>query len=230
MISSDIAAWRTQLRKSLLERRLAIPAESLQDFRRRIDTYLQRAFPDLVHGAIGFCWPYRNEYDARHLLAQLRRQGAITALPVVLAPKAPLQFREWHPGVTMRKGVLGIPFPVGTAAVQPDTFLIPVVAFDGGGYRLGYGGAYFDRTLAGLDRPARKIGLGYEILFVETIHPQPHDVPMDYVVTERGVYERREGGLEFLGAPREGGPASGYSSPACEAHLIAPGYFGDPER
>ncbi len=221
MISSDISAWRSQLRKTLIERRLAIPVATLQEFRLRIDNYLQRAFPDLVHGVIGFCWPYRNEYDARHLLAQLRRQGVITALPVVVAPKAPLQFREWHPGVTMQTGVLGIPFPVGTAAVQPDTFLIPVVAFDAGGYRLGYGGAYFDRTLAGLDRPARRIGLGYEILFVETIHPQPHDVPMDYVVTERGVYRRDGAALRFLEEPR------GFSSPPCYAAEIAPGYFGD---
>lgn len=196
-----------------MKRRLAIPVATLQEFRLRIDTYLQRAFPDLVHGVIGFCWPYRNEYDARHLLAQLRRQGAITALPVVVAPKAPLQFREWRPGVTMQTGVLGIPFPVGTAAVQPDMFLIPVVAFDAGGYRLGYGGGYFDRTLAGLDKPARKIALGYETLFVETIHPQPHDIPMDYVVTERGVYRREPGGLEFLGVPNPGtGGTRGFPS------------------
>ncbi|MBI4293825.1 MAG: 5-formyltetrahydrofolate cyclo-ligase [Betaproteobacteria bacterium] len=204
-----------------MERRLAIPVASLREFRLRIDTHLQRAFPDLVHGVIGFCWPYRNEYDARHLLAQLRRQGAVTALPVVVAPRTPLQFREWHPGVAMQTGVLGIPFPEGTAALQPDTFLIPVVAFDAGGYRLGYGGGYFDRTLAALGKPARKIALGYETLFVETIHPQPHDIPMDYVVTERGVYRRDGEALRFLEEPR------GFSSPPCYAAEIAPGYFGE---
>jgi 5,10-methenyltetrahydrofolate synthetase len=226
VISSDISAWRSNLRKTLMARRLAIPVAALREFRLRIDTHLQRAFPDLVHGVIGFCWPYRNEYDARHLLAQLRRQGAVTALPVVVAPKTPLQFREWHPGVTMQTGVLGIPFPVGTAALQPDTFLIPVVAFDAAGYRLGYGGGYFDRTLAALGKPARKIALGYETLFVETIHPQPHDVPMDYVVTERGLYRRDGQALRFLEEAR------GFSSPPCYSAEIAPDYFGEvpPEK
>ena len=195
----DLAGWRKRLRRALIEKRVAIPLDVLEDFRRRIDTHLQRAFPDLARGVIGFCWPDRNEYDARHLLALLRRRGAVTALPVVVAPKIPLEFREWHQGVAMQEGALGIPFPVGTARLQPDTVLIPVVGFDAQGYRLGHGGGYFDRTLATLARPPRTIAIAYEMLFVETIHPRPHDVPMDYVVTERGVYERRGGRLEFSG-------------------------------
>ncbi|MBI2960570.1 MAG: 5-formyltetrahydrofolate cyclo-ligase [Betaproteobacteria bacterium] len=214
MNSAQLAAWRSQLRKTLIERRARLAADQREDLRRRIDIHLQRAFPDLAQGVIGFCWPYRNEYDARHLLASLRRQGALTALPVVVAPKTPLEFREWHPGVKMQEGVLGIPFPVGTELLQPDTFLIPLVGFDTRGYRLGYGGAYFDRTLAALDRPARKVGVGYEMLWVETIHPQAHDVPMDYVVTERGLYRREGEVLRFLEEP------IAFSSPPCYAAEI----------
>ncbi len=200
---------------------MAIPAERLRELRHILDFHLQRAFADLVDGVIGFCWPYRNEYDARHLLALLRRQGTVTALPLVVGPGAPLEFHEWHPGVPMQPGVLGIPHPVGTARLEPDTFLIPVVGFDAQGYRLGYGGGYFDRTLAAREKPARKIALGYEALFVDTIHPQPHDIPMDFVVTERGVYRREGADLKFLDELR------GFSSPPCYAGEIAPGYFGE---
>lgn len=200
---------------------MAIAPETLGDWRRRIDIHIQRSFPELSHGVIGFCWPYRNEYDARHLLAQLRRAGAVTALPVVVAPGMPLEFREWHPGVAMQKGVLGIPFPVGSELLQPDVMLVPLVGFDALGYRLGYGGGYFDRTLAAMKPRPCTIGVGHELAFVETIHPQPHDMPMDFVVTERGLYRRERGTLRFLDRPRA------FSSPPCYAGEIAPGYFGE---
>ena len=198
---NQLSAWRKQTRNDLIDRRCALTAGTLDDLRRRIDVHIQRAFPDLVHAVIGFCWPYRNEYDARHLLAVLRRAGAVTALPVVLGPKMPLEFREWHPGVAMQKGVLGIPFPVGSELLQPDTILIPVVGFDAGGYRLGYGGGYFDLTLASIKPKPRTVAVSYEQAFIDTIHPQPHDLPMDYVVTERGLYRREGEVLRFLDDP-----------------------------
>jgi len=218
-----IRAWRWTLRHELIEKRAALPRSTLDEYRHRIDAHLQRAFPDLAHGVIAFCWPYRNEYDARHLLADLRRRGAMTALPAIVAPKTPLVFREWHPGVALCKGPLGIPFPPDSPEVQPDSVLLPVVAFDAGGYRMGYGGGYFDRTLASIARMPRVIATAYEFLFIETIHPQPHDIPVDYVVTEHGVYARGSGrGLRFMDDT-----AHGYSSPPCYAAEIAPDYFGE---
>src|SRR3990170_5045344 len=104
-----IRAWRWTLRHELIEKRAALPRSTLEEYRHRIDAHLQRAFPDLAHGVIAFCWPYRNEYDARHLLADLRRRGAMTALPAIVAPKTPLVFRELHPGVALCNGPLGIP-------------------------------------------------------------------------------------------------------------------------
>lgn len=223
MIPDAVPVWRRTLRQQLIDKRSALPRAILEEYRHRIDTHLQRAFPDLTHGVIAFCWPYKNEYDARHLLATLRRRGATTALPAIVAPRAPLVFREWHPGITLKAGPLGIPFPPDSAEVQPDSVLLPVVGFDAAGYRLGYGGGYFDRTLAAIARRPRVIALGYEFMFVETIHPQPHDIPVDYVVTERGVYvRRRDGGLRF-----DQEPSPGYSSPPCYAAEIAPDYFGE---
>ena len=223
MTPAELTAWRRARRRELIERRAALPSEVLQDFRRRMDAHLARAFPDLARGVIGFCWPYRNEYDARHLLYGLRRAGAVTALPVVIAPKSPLAFREWHPGVLLEPGPLGIPYPPTGPELLPDTVLLPVVGFDAQGYRLGYGGGYFDRTLAAWPLRPRVIATGYEMQFLPTIHPQRYDIPVDYMITERGVYRRdAEAGLRFLDAS----PQS-YSSPPCYASEVAPGYFGE---
>src|SRR4051812_2300970 len=110
MTPPDLYAWRKQVRARLLEARETVSPEQLQAWRARIDMHIQRSFAELVHGITAFCWPYRGEYDARHLIAQLRRLGATAAMPVVVAPKTPLVFRTWYPGVKMQNGPLGIPY------------------------------------------------------------------------------------------------------------------------
>jgi 5,10-methenyltetrahydrofolate synthetase len=223
---AELTAWRKNLRRKLLARRMAVPAERLQTWRAAMDRHLQYGFPGLAKGVVAFCWPIQNEYDARHLVRRLRVQGATAALPVVLAPKTPLIFREWHPGVEMALGQLGIPYPKAGTELVPDTVLLPMNGFDRQGYRLGYGGGFFDRTLESLSqRKPLVIGLSFELGAIETIRPQSWDIPMDYVVTERGVYRRDAGKLEFLGVPRES--RIEFSSPVCYAADIAPGYFGD---
>ena len=107
-IPADIAAWRKTLRKSLIERRQAVDATTLESWRLAMDSHLTRGFPGLGKGVLALCWPYRNEYDARHIAAKVRAAGATTVLPVVLAPATPLIFREWHPGTALAKGALGI--------------------------------------------------------------------------------------------------------------------------
>jgi 5,10-methenyltetrahydrofolate synthetase len=220
-MSPELSAWRKNERTRLLRERSALPEETLAGLRSRIDIHIERAFPDLVHGVLAFCWPYKNEYDVRHLAAALRRRGATTALPVVVAPKTPLIFREWHPGVKLADGPLGIPYPVDSREVRPDHVLLPMLGWDAQGYRLGYGGGFFDRTLASLAKRPRVIGLSYEQAYMQTIRPQPHDIPVDFVVTERGVYRREPEGLKFLDNPQ------GFSSPPCYAGEMAPGYFGE---
>src|ERR1700704_6532088 len=153
MTRSELSAWRKNERTRLLREREAVAQETLGELRTRIDHHLERAFPDLVDGIVAFCWPYRNEYDARHIAAALRRRGARTALPVVVAPKAPLVFREWKPGMELAEGPLGIPYPVGSPEVDPDHVLLPMLGWDADGYRLRDGGGVFARTLPGLGRP-----------------------------------------------------------------------------
>lgn len=225
MTPAEVNAWRKTLRAQLIEARNALPADTLTRHREAIDRHLERGFAGLARGVLAFCWPYKGEYDARFLARRLRARGAVTALPVVVAPKTPLVFREWHPGVRLAPGVLGIPYPVGSREVAPDAVIVPLVGFDDAGYRLGYGGGYFDRTLAALARKPVVIGVAYETAHLDTIHPQPHDVPMDWIVTERGIYRRDGARLEFLGAPLEGEP-SALSSPVCYAGEIDPNYFG----
>src|SRR5947207_8552820 len=179
MTPSDLSNWRKNERTRLLREREALAPEALAELRSRIDHHLERAFRDLVHGILAFCWPYRNEYDARHMAAALRRRGARTALPVVVAPKAPLVFREWKPGVELAVGPLGIPYPVGSPEVSPDHVLLPMLGWDADGYRLGYGGGFFDRTLAALARRPRVLGVAYEQAFLETNTSQPEGTRLD---------------------------------------------------
>lgn len=198
-VPPDLRAWRRQLRETLVSQRVALPAATLRAYRATMDRHLERGFPGLARGVIAFCWPYKNEYDARFLMRRLRDAGAVTALPVVVAPRSPLVFREWHPGVALARGVYDIPYPAASREVAPNTVLLPMVGFDDAGYRLGYGGGFFDRTLAAIAERPEVIGIAYELGHVPTIYPQAWDVPVDFVVTERGIYQRRGGRLEYLG-------------------------------
>ena len=222
----ELTSWRKAERARLIGAREALDAATLERLRLSIDGHLERSFPGLAAAKLAFCWPIRGEYDARPLLHTLRHRGALTALPVVVAPKQPLVFREWHPGVALASGPLGIPFPSASELVMPTALLLPMVGWDEAGYRLGYGAGFFDLTLASLPKRPVVIGVGYELGKIPSIHPQSWDVPMDWVVTERGVYRRDPQGLVFLGVGAAGEP-SALTSPVCYADEIAPEYFDE---
>ncbi|HEY6966751.1 MAG TPA: 5-formyltetrahydrofolate cyclo-ligase [Burkholderiales bacterium] len=226
MHPDQLKTWRKRERERLLAERAALAAPALERLRLRMDAHLERAFPGLAAAKLAFCWPIKGEYDARHLTRTLRERGALTALPVVVAPRQPLVFREWHPGVKLAMGPLDIPYPADSPAVVPNAVLLPMNGWDMAGYRLGYGAGFFDRTLASLAKKPAVIGVTYEMAKLETIHPQSWDIPVDWVVTERGVYRRDGGKLVFLGEPPAGEP-SALASPVCYANEIAPGYFGE---
>ena len=195
----QLKQWRKAERGRLIAAREALDATELEQHRQRIDAHIERAFPGLALSKLAFCWPIKGEYDARHLTRTLRERGALTALPVVIAPRTPLEFREWHPGVEMAVGPLDIPYPVNSPAVVPQAVLLPMNGWDRGGYRLGYGAGFFDRTLASLPKKPAVIGVTYELARMETIHPQSWDIPVDWLVTERGVYRRDQKRLVFVG-------------------------------
>jgi 5-formyltetrahydrofolate cyclo-ligase len=216
MQPEELKSWRKLERERLIAARMAVPAEQLDVWRRRIDGSLLRSFPGLANSRLALCWPVKNEYDARHVAKTLRDAGALTALPVVIAPRQPLAFREWHPGVELAHGPLNIPYPLNSKEVVPEAVLLPMNGWDAAGYRLGYGGGFFDRTLAALEKKPAVIGVTFELARMDTIHPQPWDIPVDYVVTERGVYRRDPEGLAFLGAPEPSGSGL-LASPVCYA-------------
>jgi len=215
-----LRTWRNAERERLIAERERLDPATLERLRRHIDAHLERSFPGLAAAKVAFCWPVRGEYDARLLTRTLRERGAVTALPVVVGPGQPLAFREWHPGVMLASGPLGIPYPVDSEPVVPTVALLPMNGWDGAGYRLGYGAGFFDRTLASMSKPPAAIGIGYELARVRTIRPQDWDIPMDWVVTERGVYRRDPGGLVFIGDTSQGPPGAP-ASPVCYADEIA---------
>ena len=194
----DLVEWRKALRKEMIERRKAVPLEEQRAANERIGNLLLEGFPSLAGATIGFYWPFNAEVDPRVALHRLRERGAVTALPVVVAKASPLEFREWYPGVETDPGVFNLPVP-RSPKVVPDVVLMPPVGVDTRGYRLGYGGGYFDRTLASLSPQPLKIGLAREVSRIETIHPQPWDIPMDFVITERGIHVAE--GMRLLDSP-----------------------------
>ncbi|WP_439535735.1 5-formyltetrahydrofolate cyclo-ligase [Methyloversatilis sp.] len=195
---TDLPDWRRTERQRLIAAREGVPAGQRAARNGVITALLDHGFPALRRLIVGFCWPYRGEFDARFLIHTLRSAGARAALPDVAARATPLVFREWWPGVAMTKRVFDLPVPDGTAVVQPQALLIPLVGFDERGFRLGYGGGYFDRTLAAQAIQPLRIGIGFELSRMPTIHPQPHDVAMDFIVTEAGIHSVGTGGLERI--------------------------------
>ncbi|HKY01707.1 MAG TPA: 5-formyltetrahydrofolate cyclo-ligase [Burkholderiales bacterium] len=190
MLPPDLADWRKRLRAEMIAHRIALGEDSLAAHRLAIDAKLRARFHPLLNGLVAFCWPYKKEYDARPLMEELRTQGIRTVLPVVVAQGKPLIFREWHSGISLAVGTYGIPYPAEGQALEPDVLLLPMNAFDQAGFRLGYGGGFFDRTLAAASKKPTVIGIAHEINRVETIYPEAHDIPMDFIVTENAIYRR----------------------------------------
>jgi len=135
-----------------------------------------------------FCWPIKHEPDVRPLLANWRSADVRAALPVVVAESEALRFREWSPDSRLEADRYGIPTPSAGEWLTPDLILLPLNGFDGAGYRLGYGGGYFDRTLAALSPRPLAVGVGFEINRVASIRPEAHDQRLDWIITENGAF------------------------------------------
>jgi 5,10-methenyltetrahydrofolate synthetase len=196
----NLKQWRKDQRAVLLARRTASTPAERSAWNHVILGFLEAGFPALRGLVVGFCWPYKGEVDPRPLILNLREHGSRVALPAVVAKGQPLEFREWWPGAPMQAGALGIPVPDGTPVLIPDAVLVPPVGFCKRGWRLGYGGGYFDRTLASLSPSPVKICLAHELSRIPTIYPQPHDIPMDFVVTEAGIHAVENGAMGRIDA------------------------------
>lgn len=194
--ASDVARWRRAERARLLTARAALPTQTRQTAARAIADHLDQLLADrfvTLNGlTISAWWPIKAELDLRFWLAGLAARGARAALPIVATRAAPLIFRLWTPETRMERGFWNIPVPAEGPTVVPDITLSPVVGWDAAGYRLGYGGGYFDRTLAALAPRPLAIGVGLCAARIATIFPQPHDIAMQVIVTETGPHFPKE--------------------------------------
>ena len=185
-----IKPWRKEQRSALLARRIEAPRDSKKAWTAAVERYVREILGRMKPRTIGFYLPFKHEIDARPLVRGLHEQGWTAGLPVVIDKKGPLEFRFWKPGTLMTPGVYDIPVPAERKVVKPDVLLVPLVGFDSANYRLGYGGGYYDRTLASMLPRPTTIGVGFELSRLQTVYPQPHDIPLDVVVTEAGVKRR----------------------------------------
>lgn len=133
-------------------------------------------------------WPIRDELDVRPIIIRLMDAGQAVCLPVVLGDEAPLELRLWQPSAPLYPSGFGTLAPEdGAPLATPDVILMPLLGFDRRGTRLGYGGGYYDRTLAMLDKRPVLVGFAFACQQFEDIPREPHDVPLDMIVTELGV-------------------------------------------
>lgn len=206
-----VKAWRKEARGRILAARTALPPTLRQGMTAAL---MERLHPLLqeADGPISFYWPFRGEPDLRPLMRALAAEGIEIALPVAKKIGEPLTFRPWQPGCAMARGIWDIPIPATDLEILPQTIIAPLVGFDAALYRLGYGGGFFDRTLAQRKKPAEVIGVGFAMFQLPSIRPQPHDVPMGRIVTERSAALVT---------------TAGGSSPVCYAEESEPRYAGE---
>lgn len=137
-------------------------------------------------------WPMRNEMDVGPLLQSLAKKGHRIVLPVVDGPDTALSFRVWKPGTVLLAGAGGTQHPAATAGTgTPSVILVPLLAYDASGQRLGAGGGQYDRTVAALRAagPLLVIGFAFSAQRVDTLPTEPWDQRLDWIVTERGAQE-----------------------------------------
>ena len=188
----DLARWRKAERQRQREIRRALTPEQRQTYAqaiaKNIDAILEKKYVDLRGKVLGGYWPIQGELDLVFWFHALHKRGVRIALPITEQQDAPLIFRAWTPDTVMKKDCWHIPIPPAeNAQLTPDILLAPCVAWDAAGFRLGYGGGYFDRTLAALAPKPFVIGVAMQAAQMPTIFPQTYDIAMDAIVTEAGA-------------------------------------------
>ena len=180
-------------RKALVEQRLNLPDRlERADMLQRVMRIWLCSRPEVVIGAY---WPIKGEFDPLPALHRWKEDGELLdspqlrriGLPVVDKVHKTLKFHAWYPGCPMEEDAYGIPKPKDTEVIVPTLLFVPCVGFGPGGFRLGYGGGFYDRTLAALLPKPFTVGLGYTNGWLPDMEPEPHDVPLDALLNDNGV-------------------------------------------
>ncbi len=183
--------------KATLRKQLQAERQAMVDRHERA-VHLQQVLRVWLVGrretTIGAYWPIKGEFDALPALYRWSEAGVKRriGLPVINRETKQLRFHVWYPGCPMEEDAYGIPKPKDTEPFEPQLLLVPCVGFGPKGVRLGYGGGFYDRTLAALQPRPYTVGVGYAHGFVPWLVPEPHDVPLDALLTEDGVFWQRE--------------------------------------
>jgi 5,10-methenyltetrahydrofolate synthetase len=187
-----VITQKQALRKELLARRQAMPERPWRtELLQRVMRVWLIQRPDTVIGAY---WPIKGEFDPLPALHRWKEDGELLdepqprriGLPVVDKVHRTLRFHVWYPGCPMEEDAFGIPKPKDTEVIVPTLLFVPCVGYGIGGYRLGYGGGFYDRTLATLSPKPFTVGLGFTDGFVDDFEPEPHDEPLDTILNENG--------------------------------------------
>lgn len=191
--ANNVARWRCYERQRLIKARMAIPTKQRREAARHVmwhlNQFLELQINPPENVIISLYWPFRGELNLRKWMADTHERGYQIALPTVQSKTCPLLFRKWSPTTRLVPDVWKIPIPLDGELVTPTVVIAPLVGVDRQGYRLGYGGGFFDRTLASFATKqceALVIGVGHSTSQIQTIYPQAHDVPMNWVMTENG--------------------------------------------
>jgi 5,10-methenyltetrahydrofolate synthetase len=187
----DIARWRKAERERLLALRLDLSVQYRTELAQSIGDNLEELIPTGPGTIVSVYWPIRAEPDLRPWMRAACARGVHIALPIALAVGQPLVFREWRPDAPMARGLWNIPYPAEGPEITPNVLVAPLVGFDAACYRLGYGGGFFDRTLASIAGRPMVIGVGFPETSIPTIFPQAHDIPMTWIVTGASAPLRR---------------------------------------
>ena len=188
---------RAGLRRALLQRRAQMSthhrSSAEQALTVRLAQWVRSQFSTLSGRRIAVYWPIRGEPDLRLLWDAWSSAGAVLALPVVDAVAQPLRFVRWIPGEGMRTGKYGISEPTGLDCLDPELIVVPCVGFDSRAFRLGYGGGYYDRTLATFAKHRRSrpriVGIAWDEARLEGFETEPTDLPLDAVISPSALVE-----------------------------------------
>ncbi len=186
------ATDKSSLRKQLQAERLAMTDRHVRAA--QLQHVLRVWLVTRRERSIGAYWPIKGEFDALPALYRWSEADAVRqiGLPVINRDTKQLTFHTWFPGCPMEDDAFGIPKPKDTEAFEPALLLVPCVGYGPGGNRLGYGGGFYDRTLAALTPRPYTVGIGYAHGHVPWLKPEPHDVPLDAILNEDGVFWQRQ--------------------------------------